>query len=44
MTCKLFFTRDKKKKKPRKCHIKDSAESMGIWGKSKEFSFYKDQI
>lgn len=42
--CKLFFTRgkQKKKKKPRKCHVKDSAELMGLGGKSEESLFYKD--
>jgi len=33
-----------KKKKSRKCHIKDYAKSMGIGGNSKESLFYKDWI
>jgi len=50
MTCKQFFTRGKQKKKrnkkekPRKCHIKDSAESMDLGGNREESSFYKDGI
>jgi len=50
MTCKLFFTRGKqkkmknKKKKPRKCHIIEFAESLGLGGNREESSFYKDGI
>jgi len=33
-----------KKKKPRKCHIRDSAESMCLGGNREESSFHKDGI
>jgi len=33
-----------KKKKARKCHIRDSAESLGLGDNREESSFYKDGI
>jgi len=47
MTRIMYFTngmQKNKKKKPRHCHIIDSAESHDIGGKREESLFYKDRI